>query len=51
MLIAILRPHNQISVGGQSGWKKRQGTKKKELDWKRERDDENEYGTEQCEGT
>ena len=33
-------------VGG-----KRQRTKKKELDWKRERDDENEYGTVQCEGT
>ena len=26
-------------------------TKKKELDWQRERDDENEYGTVQCEGT
>ena len=41
----------KISVGGQVGWKKRQRTKKKELDWQRERDDENEYGTVQCEGT
>ena len=40
-----------ISVGGQGGWKKRQRTKKKELDWQRERGDENEYGTVQCEGT
>ena len=30
---------------------KRQRTKKKELDWQRERDDENEYGRVQCEGT
>ena len=42
---------HEISVGGQGGWKKRQRTKKKELDWQRERDDENEYGTVQCEGT
>ena len=41
----------KISVGGQGGWKKGQRTKKKELDWQRERDDENEYGTVQCEGT
>ena len=41
----------KISVGGQGRWKKRQRTKKKELDWQRERDDENEYGTVQCEGT
>ena len=41
----------KTSVGGQGGWKKRQRTKKKELDWQRERDDENQYGTVQCEGT
>ena len=41
----------KVSVGGQGEWKKRQRTKKKELDWQRERDDENEYGTVQCEGT
>ena len=41
----------KINVGGQGGWKKRQKTKKKELDWQRKRDDENEYGTVQCEGT
>ena len=41
----------KISVGGQGGWKKRQRTKKKELNWQREREDENEYGTVQCEGT
>ena len=32
----------KISVGGHGGWKKRQRTKKKELDWQRERDDEKE---------
>ena len=41
----------KIRVGGQGGWEKRQRTKKKELDWQRERDDENEYGTAQCKGT
>ena len=41
----------KISFGGQDGWKKRQRTKKKELDWQRERDDENKYVTVQCEGT
>ena len=41
----------KISVGGQGGWKKRQRTKKKELDWHRERDDKNEYDKVQCEGT
>ena len=41
----------KVSVGGQGGWKKRQRTKKKELDWQREQDDKNEYGTVQCEGT
>ena len=41
----------KISVEGQGGWKKRQRTKKKELDWQRERDDEKEYDTVQCEGT
>ena len=41
----------KISVGGHGGWKKRQRTKKKKLDWQRERDDENEYGTVQREGT
>ena len=41
----------KISIGGQGGWKKRQRTKKKELDCQRERDDGNEYGTVQCEGT
>ena len=41
----------KISVGGQGGWKKRLRTNKKELDWQRERDDENKYGTIQCEGT
>ena len=30
---------------------KRQRTKKKELDWQRKRDDENEYGTVQSEDT
>ena len=33
------------------GWKKRQRTKKKELDWQREQHDKNKYGTVQCEGT
>ena len=48
----VRRHHSlqKIGVGGQGGWKKRQRTKKKELDWQRERDDENEYGTVQCEG-
>ena len=48
----VRRHHSlqKISVGGQGGWKKGQRTKKKELDWQRERDDENEYGTVQCEG-
>ena len=41
----------KTSVGGQGRWKKRQRTKKRELDWQRERDEENEYGTVQCEGT
>ena len=41
----------KISVGGQGGREKRQRTKKKELDWQLERDDENEYDTVQCEGT
>ena len=49
-----VRRHHSLkknSVEGQGGWKKRQRTKKKELDWQRELDDENEYGTVQCEGT
>ena len=41
----------KISVGGQVGLKKRQRSKKKELDWQRVRDDVNEYGTVQCEGS
>ena len=41
----------KISVGESGGRKKRQRTKKKELNWQRERDDENEYGIVQCEGT
>ena len=49
----VRRHHSikKISVGGHLDGKKRQRTKKKELDWQREQDDKNEYGTVQCEGT
>ena len=35
MYEGIIPYKNYYSVGGQGGWKKRQRTKKKELDWQR----------------
>ena len=40
----------KLVLEGKVERKKRQRTKKKELDWQRERHDENEYGTVQSEG-
>ena len=41
----------KLVLEGKVVGKRGRGQKRKKLDWQRERDDENEYGTVQCERT